>query len=55
MAIIERQNEQSTLDKLSAQRKLYDMAKKTTDSPICSMCCHNCLPFHCQTNIVRMS
>lgn len=28
MAIIERQNEQSTLDKLSAQRKLYDMAKK---------------------------
>ena len=27
MAIIERQNEQSTLDKLSAQRKLYDMAK----------------------------
>ena len=28
MAIIERQNEQSTLDKLTAQRKLYDMAKK---------------------------
>ena len=28
MAIIERQNEQSTLDKLSAQRKRYDMAKK---------------------------
>ena len=28
MAIIERQNDQSILDKLSAQRKLYDMAKK---------------------------
>ena len=27
MSIIEKQNEQSILDKLSAQRKLYDKAK----------------------------